>query len=919
MSGKSFLRHSLRRQFTFAVLVIFVAGIWVLSYYASWILREDIERLLFDQQFSTVSYVSNEIDRGLKDRIRAMESIAGLIEPSLLDNPPALQAMLERQPILRDIFNAGVFALARDGTCIADVSEAGGRIGSNYSDYDAIHSVLVEGKSAVGRPMKGKKRPRPLFNIAVPIRDAQGKTIGALAGATDPGNGSFLDIVGKQRYGKSGGYLVIAPQYRMFVTASDKSRIMQPLPPPEINQYMQGYEGSGIVVNSRSVEELISAKRIPASGWVVVATLPTEEAFAPVRNMQLRIMLASIFLTLAVGVFSWRLLKHRLSPLLTVVEKMAAMSDASQPLHPLPVTKYDEIGQLVGGFNRLLEIIGEREAQIIAERDFFSALLRQSSDGVCLFDPDGLDILEANPSLCKMLGYERDEILALKLTDLTEESPDDVRAGVQELVQSRLPYIAERNQLRKDGAPVATEVHASLVMVRGKQLIMANIRDITERVKMVEKLLRLNRLFAVLSKTSEAIVRIRVEAALFGRLCHIAVKQGGFRMAWFGWISQESGMVQPVVHAGHEDGFLTHIRDGKGAPTSGANAVAVTDGRVLACNDIRSDPSAAPWRDQALANGYLSLASVPIKRGREVVGLFFVYAAAPGFFDIEVVQLLTEIGQNVSFALDNMALERNRLEVQQRLSELNDQLERRVAERTSQVEATNQELIASRHELRQLSGFLQSVRENERTRIARELHDELGQMLTALKIDICWLEGKLAGSGENICAKLAAMGIMLDQTVDSVRRISSDLRPWILDDLGLGAAIEWLVERFEQQSGIICETYGIDDDEWALDEHIATAIFRIVQEALTNITRHADASHVMVEIRRRGDAILVQVRDNGQGFDLDASLEKKRFGLLGIRERVDMLGGRLDIISSPGAGTSLRVRLPCKSGIMEEQ
>lgn len=231
----------------------------------------------------------------------------------------------------------------------------------------------------------------------------------------------------------------------------------------------------------------------------------------------------------------------------------------------------------------------------------------------------------------------------------------------------------------------------------------------------------------------------------------------------------------------------------------------------------------------------------------------------------------------------------------------------------------DEELKASRRELRELSEFLQSVREDERTRIARELHDELGQMLTALKIDVGWLEGQLAGGEEKICTKLAAMEKMVDQTVDSVRRISTDLRPWILDDLGLGAAIEWLVERFEQQSGIACEAHVIDEEDWPTDEHIATAIFRIVQEALTNITRHAEASQVLVEIMRLGDNILVQVHDDGKGFDFEAAAKKKRFGLLGVRERVDMLGGHLHIISRPGAGTSLHVKVPFRSVAREEQ
>jgi PAS domain S-box-containing protein len=585
MTGKNFLRHSLRHQITLATLVIFVAGIWALSYYASRMLREDIERLLADQQFSTVSYVADEINNELNDRIHGTERIARLIDRPLLENPRALQQMLEQRPIFQDIYNTGVFAVSRDGTCIANASKVEGRIGENYSDYDAIHTALTEGKPAVGSPMVGKIQRRPVFTIAVPIRDANGKVIGALAGTTNLDKTSFLDAIGKHRYGKSGYYLIGVPKHNVWIAATEKNRVMQPMPLPGISpladRAKQGFEGSGVAVNSRGVESLISTKRIPAADWLLFASLPTEEAFVPIRDMQRRITIAAIFLTLTVGIFSWWLIRRQLSPLQAAVEKLAAMSDKSQPLQPLPIANHDEIGQLVGGFNHLLEIIGEREVQLTAERDFFSALLRQSSDGVFLFDPDDLRILEANTSLCKMLRYERDEILPLKLTDLAEESSDDVRASVRELVKSRQPFIAERNHLRKDGTLVATEVHASVIMAGGRQLIMANFRDITERKKMSEKLLRLNRLYAVLSKTNEAIIRIQNEETLFDRLCHIAIEQGGFRMAWVGWIDEETGVVQPLVHAGHEDGYLTQItvKACKDVLGRGATGSAIMDGR----------------------------------------------------------------------------------------------------------------------------------------------------------------------------------------------------------------------------------------------------------------------------------------------------------------------------------------------------
>jgi len=242
-------------------------------------------------------------------------------------------------------------------------------------------------------------------------------------------------------------------------------------------------------------------------------------------------------------------------------------------------------------------------------------------------------------------------------------------------------------------------------------------------------------------------------------------------------------------------------------------------------------------------------------------------------------------------------------------------------------------LEASRNELRQLSGNIQNVREQEKTRIARELHDDLGQQLTALKMDLSILESDLRklpkpqerASSED--AKQAAtpcpatpdpvtllsqtrnMHALLNSTVASVRRIAADLRPVMLDDLGLAPAIEWLVNDFEARYGIAVEL-EMNIDQFEFDSASATAIFRIVQEGFTNIARHAQASKVTLSLKRNAMDCVVQITDNGRGTDLSAAQAGKSFGLLGIRERVHLLGGQVELTSLPGNGLTLRVTLP---------
>ncbi len=215
-------------------------------------------------------------------------------------------------------------------------------------------------------------------------------------------------------------------------------------------------------------------------------------------------------------------------------------------------------------------------------------------------------------------------------------------------------------------------------------------------------------------------------------------------------------------------------------------------------------------------------------------------------------------------------------------------------------------LAESREALRKLSASVVEAREEERRRIARELHDELGQRLTALKMELAALRGATAGSRD---AQIENMLGMVDETLASVRRISTDLRPMMLDDLGLHAAIEWLARDASKRLGIEV-TARLDENEPALDDSVATAAFRMVQEALTNVARHARASDVQIELRQVDGTLHIDVRDNGVGYPDDALRREGSVGLIGMRERAALLGGKVELVNPPGGGALLRVRLP---------
>jgi signal transduction histidine kinase len=244
------------------------------------------------------------------------------------------------------------------------------------------------------------------------------------------------------------------------------------------------------------------------------------------------------------------------------------------------------------------------------------------------------------------------------------------------------------------------------------------------------------------------------------------------------------------------------------------------------------------------------------------------------------------------------------------LEKSNRELQMRIVER----EQAEGQLRASREQLRALSAHLQSVREEERTRIAREIHDELGQLVTGMIIDLSWLEEKLsrangATSLRPAVRKVQSILQLADTTVDTVRRIATELRSGLLDDFGLVAAVEWQAQDFQTRTGIECD-FVANLDETDFEPAYSTAVFRIFQEALTNVARHAEASSVSIALEENGGKLTLQVEDNGKGVMEDVLSNTRSLGVLGMRERALILGGEVEIKNVCEKGTRVTARIP---------
>jgi PAS domain S-box-containing protein len=234
-----------------------------------------------------------------------------------------------------------------------------------------------------------------------------------------------------------------------------------------------------------------------------------------------------------------------------------------------------------------------------------------------------------------------------------------------------------------------------------------------------------------------------------------------------------------------------------------------------------------------------------------------------------------------------------------RLVLANDVTEKYIAE---------EKLKESYDAIRKLTEYLQNVREEERLYMAREIHDELGQLLTVMKMDVAWINRRTEPENTGIKEKLSEILSVIDTTAKAVRRIASELRPSLLDDLGLVAAMEWHLEEFEKRSGISKELY-IPDTEIILPDSLKIGIFRIFQESLTNVARHAEATKVIVSLIQNDKELVLTIKDNGKGFD-EKEGDKKTLGLLGMKERTQMMGGEYSISGIAGEGTIVTVMIP---------
>lgn len=583
----------------------------------------------------------------------------------------------------------------------------------------------------------------------------------------------------------------------------------------------------------------------------------------------------------------------------------------------------------------------------------YRSLIEQASDGIVITNLDG-EIIEVNNSIKEMIGYTDEEMTGHHLTEfLPEEDNETIPLRIKELLQGN-SLLYERRLVKKDGTILDVEVNSRMASTH---TLIGFIRDITERKKAALELKNSKERFELIAQATSDVIwdhdfnsnvtwgnknlyglygmspgSSDITFEMFINQIHPEDSEG-IRLRLSNAIENGITNVTEKFRFRRADGtyrifkdssFIKFDDDGKPIRMLGA-MMDITEREAAQKALLESEEKFRTIVEQASDGIFIADKDTRFEdvntSGCQLTGYSLEELKQMKIIDLIPLEDLEAMPMQVTKLKVGESITNERRLKRKDFTNINVEISTKVlpdgryqciARDISERYKAKEMLQKSYEDIRQLASNLQTIREDERTSIAREIHDELGQQLTGLKMDLHWLSHKIISNDEQVRSKMQESIKLIDATIASVRKISTDLRPSILDDLGLIAALEWQGDEFEKRSGIAVEFIN-NAGEPKVKSEVATAIFRIYQELLTNIARHANASRVKAELTVDKNQLHFQLSDNGVGFDLEFIKNKKTLGLLGIKERSLILGGTCEFESTPGKGSVTSISIPITS------
>lgn len=485
-----------------------------------------------------------------------------------------------------------------------------------------------------------------------------------------------------------------------------------------------------------------------------------------------------------------------------------------------------------------------------------------------IYDIAAGKITRWNSRVEEITTFSHKEMVDIPFTALVkEEELDRMMDGIRRTIRDGKGEL-EIELKDKSGRYHPFYFTAFVVKLGDKDVLIANGMDITERKQAAEMLQRRFEQLQLIARLSDAVSKAG-ELEIIYQLALDGLRETTSADRAAVLLFDDKGVMQ--FKAAHG---LSEAYQAKAAGHSPWQPDTQYPEPVF-IPDVTTEPSLSALLPHIQQEGITALGFIPLVYMNRLLGKFMVYYNDRHAFTGEEIYLMQTIAREVAFA---------------------------IGEKENELA-----LRKSEQQYRELSAHLQDVREEERTVIAREIHDELGQQLTVLKIDFSWLASRLnLNDSPMLKEKFEDIGYLLDNAVQTVRRMSSSLRPSMLDDLGLVYTIDWYLRDFGKRMGVRT-VFEYTQDDLHIPDKVRTALFRIFQESVTNIIRHSAATEVRVTLEKNESGIQLQITDNGKGFDLNAVESKRTLGLLGMKERSQLVGGHWQISSIPGAGTTISV------------
>lgn len=649
---------SLSSRIALGVAGAFLASVWALTWYASTSLRSDMQSELGAQQTATLGILAPILEHDFDERLHTLRAVAKEITPQWVARPADLSRLLAQRPLLEGHFNSGAVVVDTQGKVIATANGAVWQADENQGADPAIRAALDNGQANVGAPQRHAGTQVPYITFAVPIRAGEHQVQGVLAAHVLLDRASFLDEFIDPHYGKTGTFFLIDPQARTIVTATDRHRILQPLPPvgasAAVDQFVQGMEGSAVYTNAAGVEVLSSSKRLSNPLWDLGVSQPTSEAFAALQRQQTRIYVAAAIITILTMLLGLPLLLRELRPIREAAHALKHMGDGKQAHHPLPVPRQTEVAELIAGFNQLLQTLTERESLL---RDLFNT----SSVAILLVDTD-MRVTQANPCMGEMFRCPTDQLLGVEYADLLDPSQREIgRTRTQALLNANLDTVdVDRLFLRRDGSTfwgrlTGRRMYGPDGGLRG---LVGAVTDITERKQLQQfDNFRSRTLEALAQDESLDTILLQavrgVEEIIAHSLCScILLTEDGKALG------RSFGPSLPAFYTEALIGLPI-------GPLVGSCGAAAFLGQRVVAESIATHPNWAPYKDLAAKAGLGSCWSQPIhgSDGR-VLGTFAVYHATPhtpGDTDITIIEQ--------SAKLAAIAIERSEVALRLRRSE----------------------------------------------------------------------------------------------------------------------------------------------------------------------------------------------------------------------------------------------------------